>query len=90
MAVFAALIRNLGTANVQGAAVVFNLFASGVQVGASQPVSFNVSGHGTFQANWSAPIPPGQHYQLVVTVTARGDVNLANNRAALAFASASR
>jgi len=88
MAAFAALVRNLGTANVQGAVVMFNLFVNGVQVGASQPMAFNIAGHGTFQANWSAVIPAGQQGQVVVTVNARGDVNLANNRAALAFATA--
>jgi uncharacterized repeat protein (TIGR01451 family) len=89
-AAFAALVRNLGTANVQGAVVMFNLLVNGAQAGASQPMAFNVAGHGTFQANWSVLIPPGKQYQVVVTVNARGDVNLANNRAVLAFTSAAR
>jgi hypothetical protein len=90
MANFTAVVHNLGTANVQGAVVVFNLFVNGVQVGASQPVAFSVPARGVFQANWSAVIPAGQRYQLMVTVNAQGDVNLANNRAALAFAAAAR
>lgn len=90
MATFAALIRNLGTANVQGAVVVFNLVVNGVQAGASQPMAFNVPSRGTFQASWSALVPAGKQYQVIVTVNARGDLNLSNNRAALAFAIASR
>ena len=90
MATFTAVVRNLGTANVQGASVVFNLFVNGVQVGASQPMAFNIPARGVFQANWSAVIPAGQRDQLVVTVNAQGDVNVANNRAALAFAAAAR
>jgi hypothetical protein len=84
------MIHNLGSANAQGAVVVFNLFVNGRQVSASSPVRFNIAARGTFQARWSTAIPAGQQYQVVVMVNASGDVNPGNNRAALGFASAPR
>jgi len=85
-AAFTALIRNLGSANAQGAVVIFGLFVNGRQVGASPPMTFNIAGQGSFQANWLAPIPAGQQFLVMVLVSARGYVNPAHSRAALAFA----
>jgi hypothetical protein len=82
---FTAVVRNLGTSASQGASVVFKLLADGRQAAISQPVVFNIAGHGIFQASWSTPIPAGQQMQIVVYVTAKGDGNPANNQAALAF-----
>ncbi|HXY23809.1 MAG TPA: hypothetical protein VEI73_04115 [Candidatus Acidoferrum sp.] len=82
---FSALIRNLGTVAVQGAQVSFRLIVDGRQAAISQPLVFNISGQGTFLASWSTLIPPGQQMQIVVAVTANGDVNPANNQAALTF-----
>ena len=80
---FSALIRNLGTVAVQGAQVSFRLMVDGRQAAISQPFAFNISGQGTFLANWSTLIPPGQQMQIIVAVTANGDLNPANNQAAL-------
>ena len=82
---FSALIRNLGAVAVQGAQVSFRLIVDGRQAAISQPLVFNISGQGTFLASWSTLIPPGQQMQVVVAVTANGDVNPANNQAALTF-----
>jgi nuclear pore complex protein Nup62 len=78
---FTAAIKNSGTLAAQGASVVFVLVANGQQVAASQPMTFNVPGHGIFQAKWSASIPAARNLQLVVTVMANGDANPMNNRA---------
>jgi len=82
---FTVVVRNLGTAAAQGASVVFKLLVDGRQVAISQPVLFNIAGHGIFQASWSTSIPAGQHMQVVVFVIANGDVNPANNQATVAF-----
>jgi hypothetical protein len=87
---FTAAVKNAGTVAAQGASVVFTLVANGQQVAASQPMMFNVVAHGVFQAKWTAPLPAAANLQLVVTVVANGDVNLANNQAIfpIAFTSA--
>jgi hypothetical protein len=68
---------------VQGASVVFQLFADGKQAAASRPLLFRIPGRGTFVANWTTTIPTHQRLQLAVSVTANGDVNVANNRASV-------
>jgi len=48
-------------------------------------MTFSVQGSSIYQANWMTLVPAGQPLQLVVSVTAAGDANLANNQAAINF-----
>jgi len=90
-ATLTALVRNLGTSGVQSATVVFSLIAAdGRQAAVSQPVAVSIAGRGTYMASWSTVLPMGQQVQIVVTVAANGDVNPANNRAVLSFATPPR
>ena len=54
----------------------------------SQPITFSIAANGTFQLNWTAPIPAGKAMQVSVTVTATGDMNSMNNQASVAFTEA--
>lgn len=83
--ILVALIRNYGTVGARGANVIFRLMAGGRQVAAYGPVTFNIQASGTYQANWMTPVPPSQALQLVVSVSAAGDVNPANNQALFNF-----
>jgi hypothetical protein len=80
-----ASVQNLGTAPAQGASVVFRLLAGSQVVAASPPIVFNIAARGTFQANWSTAVPPGRQFRVVAMVSSKGDVNTANNQAALTF-----
>lgn len=75
------LIHNVGTVGANGASVIFRLMGGGRQIAAYGPVSFNIQASGTYGANWMTPVPPGQALQVVVSVSAVGDVNPANNQA---------
>lgn len=66
--------------------MVFRLFVNGQQAAVSAPTNFNVPAHGTFLASWSTTIPASRQIQIVVSVTANGDVNTANKQAALSLA----
>ena len=81
---FTAAVRNLGTTGTQSASVTFKLIAESGQTVASAPMTFSIPGRGVFQAVWTAVIPPGLK-QLVVFVTANGDLNPANNQATVFF-----
>jgi hypothetical protein len=80
-----AVIRNVGAQNALGASVTFKVMAAGRQIAASPAIGFSVAAKGAYQASWSAQVPAGQSLQLSVMVTAPGDVNAANNQAAVAF-----
>jgi len=82
---FTALVHNLGVSVAQGASVSFKLVTDGRQVAVSQPFVFSIAGHGTFTAVWKTQVPAYQHGEVVVSVTANGDVNAANNQAVLSF-----
>jgi hypothetical protein len=79
---FTAVIHNLGTVGAQGASVVFTLNADG-RITSSRPSVFNIAAGGSFQASWTAPMPAGRSVQLGVQVMANGDINPANNQAAI-------
>ncbi len=78
---FSVTITNNGTAGVQGASVVFQLFGDNRLVSGSQPIRFDIGGrNSTYRAVWSTTLPPaGREMQLKVLVSANGDVNPANN-----------
>jgi hypothetical protein len=88
-AIFTAAIKNLGTLPAQGASVVFILLANGRPVASSQPIAFNLPARSVFQARWSTLIPAVAGQQIMVSVTANGDSNPANNRAVVPFSVAS-
>jgi hypothetical protein len=79
---FTAVIHNLGTVAAQGASVVFMLNADG-RITTSRPSIFNIVAGGSYLASWTAPMPAGRSVQLAVQVTANGDMNPANNQAAI-------
>jgi hypothetical protein len=77
---FTLRITNAGTASVQGAVVVFQLFVDGRPISSSQ-VPFTIGGQNcTAVTTWAARLPPtGQRATISATVNARGDINPANN-----------
>jgi len=77
-----ALIRNLGTVGAQSASVVFMLNADGRTL-SSRPSVFTIAAGGSFLASWTTAMPAAQSVQLAVQVTATGDINAANNQAAI-------
>jgi len=85
---FTAVVTNLGTSPAQGASVVFKLVAEGRQLANSQPIPVSVAAHGQSQATWSAPFPAAPA-QMVITVTANGDANPANNQITIPLATGS-
>lgn len=77
-----AVIHNIGSLGAIGASVVFTLRADGKAL-SSSPSVFNVGPGGAYQASWTSIMPAGQSVQLAVQVTAKGDMNAANNQAVI-------
>jgi hypothetical protein len=84
-ATFTAMVHNLGTSGTRGAQAIFRIIADGRTAATSPPVSFNIAAYGTFQTAWTTLMPAGQRMQIVVTLSANGDANPANNQAFIQF-----
>ena len=86
---FRVVVRNMGDAAVQGAALVLSLYADGKLIAASQPpIQFSVAAKSSYQANWRAPMPVGRQIELVAAATANGNETPASGKASIMLKSA--